>query len=389
VFLSGAAVWLWLTALRLFSEYVAVGAAALFVLNGFFAAYAQEARPYAFTLFLSAAAMYLFVRAVQDKDRRWWIGWGLVGAFSIYGHPFAVGPLIAAHLSLLVLKERPKLANWATAAVIQLGLCIPLVVIFATQDQEHIAWIPPITVSAIGGSANLVTGHGGPGMTFLVALLVLVAGVHAVKTREWNLTLVVLWALVLPAILVFVSPFKSVMVPRYLAPAIPGVMLAGVVAITKFEFQFYRIGAAGLFAVFAVVSVNTYFTHGAKDDWREATAYVLHNAQPGDAIIISYDQRDVFQYYFMRDGGKTGSAPVPLSPARPWGSAIVEHEKRIDTLSAGQIAQAVAPYQRVWSLYLDDQPYSPQLKLGLQTVFDTGEIKSFPPRVQAALFSHS
>lgn len=82
------------------SNPIALTAAALTAIEPFFVAYAQQARNYSLTFFLTLLATYFFLRALEaDKQRvssaKWYIGYGLTAFLGLYSHFLAASVLLA------------------------------------------------------------------------------------------------------------------------------------------------------------------------------------------------------------------------------------------------------------------------------------------------------
>jgi uncharacterized membrane protein len=80
VFFVAAAVMVYILARHLFCLGVGLTSGLLMGVSTFGVTYAQTARSYALLLFLSVAASYLFIRAIESESKWWWIAYVLVGA---------------------------------------------------------------------------------------------------------------------------------------------------------------------------------------------------------------------------------------------------------------------------------------------------------------------
>lgn len=97
------------------SKTIALTASALAAIEPFFVAYAQQARNYSLTFFLTLLATYCFLRALeaaqQNRSRvvlaRWFFGYGLVACLSLLSHFLAVTVFLAHGLyALLFVRNR-------------------------------------------------------------------------------------------------------------------------------------------------------------------------------------------------------------------------------------------------------------------------------------------
>jgi uncharacterized membrane protein len=82
---------------ELFTSAVGLAAALLTAVLPFHVYFAQEARPYALIIFLSALILWAFVRSWRDAGYGVWISFGLLTGFSLYAHYFVIFSLAVLH----------------------------------------------------------------------------------------------------------------------------------------------------------------------------------------------------------------------------------------------------------------------------------------------------
>jgi mannosyltransferase len=137
----------YLAARELTSARAGLIAAALLAFNPYLVWYSQEARSYALLVLFVAWGLYLFARCIQDPSRRNLGLWAVVSALGLCSHYFAVFPVAAEGLWLVVRawpRRTPVVAVGATVAV---GLALlPLAIAqegsgrrnhFATVSMVH------------------------------------------------------------------------------------------------------------------------------------------------------------------------------------------------------------------------------------------------------------
>ena len=98
------------------SKAIALTASALAAVEPFFVAYAQQARNYSLTFFLTLLATYCFLRALevaqQNRSRvvvaRWFLGYGLVAGLSLLSHFLAITVFLAHGLYALLFVRNLK-----------------------------------------------------------------------------------------------------------------------------------------------------------------------------------------------------------------------------------------------------------------------------------------
>jgi 4-amino-4-deoxy-L-arabinose transferase-like glycosyltransferase len=116
-------------------------AAALVAVSPMLIWYSQEARSYALLVFLCAASLLFFVRALRTRSGRDLALWALASALALSSHYFAVFAVgIEAAWLLVALRARRRLVFPAVIAVALAGLAlVPL--ISAQVNPTHIGWI--------------------------------------------------------------------------------------------------------------------------------------------------------------------------------------------------------------------------------------------------------
>lgn len=123
-------------------------AAGLIAVNPMLIWYSQEARCYALLVFLCAASLLFFVRALRGRNSVDLALWALASALALCSHYFAVFAIGIESLWLLIaLKDRWRVVVPAVAAVGLVGLAlIPLIV--AQVNPAHIGWIDESPLSS-------------------------------------------------------------------------------------------------------------------------------------------------------------------------------------------------------------------------------------------------
>jgi hypothetical protein len=111
-------------------------------------------------------------------------------------------------------------------------------------------------------------------------------------------------------------------------------------------------------------SLLQWYTGADKDDWRAAVASVAAQAQPGDGIVLTRDHREPFGYYWSRTADPDVLEPV--SPARPWDSAIPAAEDRSVITDP---RAAIADHERLWVVYIDPEGLPESLAAPLDAAY--------------------
>jgi uncharacterized membrane protein len=152
--------------------------------------YSQEARAYELLVFLCAASVWVWMRAMERPSTGWIVGWGVVACLAIVTHYFASFVVVFEAVSLLDRQRRNRLL-WGVLSVlttVQAAL-VPLVLQQARAHQGSGDYITATSLSSriIAVPKRFLLGeHGAPAATaiFAVALVgLLVATIWLFVTR--------------------------------------------------------------------------------------------------------------------------------------------------------------------------------------------------------------
>jgi hypothetical protein len=187
--------------------------------------------------------------------------------------------------------------------------------------------------------------------TSILVLVALVAAHRSWRARHasletWRAAVPFLW-LVLPcAVVIGASYVVPNFASRYLLMAVPG--LATVVAVGVTRIAGPRWTASVLAVVVALASLGLVHYYGSrKDDFRDATAFVLRYAHPGDEVAFVGDEGRIAFEYFTRDGQARRAGLVPAYPARAWGH-FGTGDERVAVPTAAQAGVIARGAARVW-----------------------------------------
>ncbi len=294
---------------RLFNARVGMLAGLLLTLNAFFIRYAQEARGYTLLIFLAALSSYFFVRGVERASRKHWGGYVISIILAMYTHFFGALVLVA-HITSLVFRRQRKI-SWKGLVIFGVAIVLLLLplALFQPLGIGQPIWIRQPGVNDIG---RLFVALAGTSRKLLGMYLVLCfvalgfAVTGALRTRSfvkiWPYAFLVTWLLG-PIAAAFVASFllRPVFVFRYLILCLPPFVLLAAVGLSKIS-QRWLLGAT--LAIILILSgqrLFVWYTIYQKENWREATAFVLSEAQPGDAVYFyAFYVRKPFEYYLDR-----------------------------------------------------------------------------------------
>lgn len=344
---------------KLFGPVAGSIAAVLMAINGYFIAYAQEARQYSLALFLCCLATYLLIEGVDRRSWGWWIAYALVAALSVYAHMFS-GFVILGH-ALSLPARRWREVPWARA-LISFGaiafLLIPLALFVTNNDRGQIDWVPEPTPELLREGFDDITGFAGEtmlwayGITTALALVgMIVAFVReGAGRRAWGHVVCFTWFL-FPILLSYAVSFqKPIFFPRYLIISVAALGLLAGAGLSLIRPRALAFVPAAVMVWLALPGLTTHYDD-TQADWRSASAFILEGAEEGDGIIFySPTGRRPFEYYVSLRGVSEAAALDPLLPPTPFGEYGTDTflDYMPATTKVTEFANAGAEHERVW-----------------------------------------
>jgi mannosyltransferase len=231
---------------RLVSRRAGLWAGLVFAVLPTVSAQGQDARPYAMATAAAVLSSYLFVRIIQDPQRRWFVGYGLSLVLLGYLHMFGLLLVVAHVVTLIGLGWRHRAAgspfgsarSWLVTLAAAGVALVPLLTL-GWEQRAAIAWITKPGWSATVGAAQLLTDGSTVSMVVLGELGVLGILCGSRLAPVWPLApegtapdggrmigwLAVPWLVLPPAILLAASQVIPVYYPRYITYCLPAVAL--------------------------------------------------------------------------------------------------------------------------------------------------------------------
>ncbi len=282
--------------------------------NAFVVEYAQEARSYSLVLFLVTLSSYCFTVELQEPSRLSRIGFVVSSALAVYAHYFAIYVLLAQLAVLVAVERRAALSRrWMTQALLIGALAAPTAIAAAHLGHSQISWIPRPTATTLWrASAQLAGRHWA--LLAAAPALAACAAANALWTGRWRWQLVFVAAwLVFPVALSVGSYLETMFYPRYLIVSVPALALLTGAGVASIPSRAVGVAAVALLVVLSAFQVAHWYLTDTKEDWRDASAYVLGQQRRGDrAVFISSGVEWPVDYYASLAGGES---PAPVGVA--------------------------------------------------------------------------
>jgi len=311
---------------RLFGRVEGVVGALFLALAPFHVRYSQDARFYTLLVFLSLVSVYSLYRAVQHRERVWFVGFTLASILSVYNHLFALLVLAAEVVFVLGLwvvgsargagskpgregtaEGRPAFVGKRELLAFAVSLAI---IALAYAPMVPHLWRGLSGSKGLGvGAAGLILDTApiyqaldswglGSEWSVLTLLVPFVLGVMASARAERRaLWLLCCWMSV-PFALLILAPAGHNFRPRYVLFMLPLYLLfvaRGLTAAAGFLGQRLGRGSAvlrtgvlaGLVMLIALLTIQPLRAYYEEDraDWRAVSSLVASQIAPGDEIV--------------------------------------------------------------------------------------------------------
>src|SRR5579872_1380149 len=294
---------------RLFRTNVGLLAAALFSAHAWQVRYAQEARSYSLYVLLTALSCLFFLDAMEQPTRRTWGAYVAASVLAIYSHFFAVLVIVAQWGAFLFLKSTDRAAADFLRSLKIIGVCfLPLAVFIVSRGTGPLSWIARPGWSDIHQFALDLAGNGGDWLLLLYVGCCVFAlagrgwlGCRKLPFQSWRYVFLVSWLLLPVTLTLAFSVVRPVFLPRYLLPCVVPLVLLGAVGLARVRPRWVAAIVALVMLALSVRGTMAYYHADfdlAREDWRNATRFVLENARAGDGLLFhSAQARMPFEHY--------------------------------------------------------------------------------------------
>jgi mannosyltransferase len=357
VAMAGAAVFVALTARKLFGPWTALTAGLLFSVVPSVSRYAQEARVYAFVVLAVAAATWLLLRVLERPSLARLAPYGLSVALAGVFHMVSL-VFLCAHAAIVAMYWRrtgQRRLLWAYPVTVAVSLLplLPLVVLGRKQVGRQISWLHSPDL------ANVVDHWHGLFASALVSMCVLAcAAIPAGWSRgRWPAFAIGLTAFLPLVVTWFASQgHSSYYLDRYQLYTVPAWCVLAAAGLTSLRPR--ALGAVGL-AVVALAGVQDQqhlrtSTSHENTNGRAAAAVIAKGYQPGDGIVPVRGS----QAWMMIDLETAYYLPRSVHPKDVFAEQSAVQHDDLYTVPCPDPAACLGDTKRIWLVTLgSDDPY--------------------------------
>jgi mannosyltransferase len=347
---------LYLLGRRLFDSRTGLIAGTLMAFNAYHIRYSQEARSYALTVLMCVLSSLFFVKSLEDSSRRNRLGHIFTSALAVYAHFFAALLILAQYVSLSFIDHskipETKRKNWRW-----IGLAVlPLAVFVITTGVGPVSWIKRPGLRELWVFAIHLAGNGGA-LLLLASVIACAIGLlpvfHSKGSQQsswerWRYEFLALW-LFLPVLLtVAVSFARPLFLARYFVLCLPALNLLVAAGLARLRSLWLLTPVLLVFLFLSLRGTVAYYEHDFdlhRDNWAEASQYLLSSARPGDAIVFDIAMgRMPYEYY--RSILKPDSAGAAI--LYPNHGARLTYLDFVGKPDYAQLKHSISQYPRVW-----------------------------------------
>ena len=353
---------------RLFGRRIGILSAVLFAVNACSVVYSQEARGYSLVVLLVTASTLLFVRAVEQPSYWNWVRYGFIAALSLYAHFFAALIVTAQWLSLAALPgSLIRIRKWTFALALTTVLSLPAIFFILTKNIGQLSWVAKPSLLELYHLALFLSAEGGKAVGNVLLLLSLIALVVAGREafgiwrscgrslESWRYALAFLCLLAPLSLTLLASLRTSLFFHRFLIVCLPAFVL--LVALGLSRVRPLAVPVVLYVGLSIVASIASYSR--TREEWREATRFVLSQSPPGEPIVFFEPWGRVpFDYYRSRSNANVSLKEISANSFYQLGN------------QSGGFWIVIYPLPTI-------DPATRDLESRLNTSFSTGMVRDF------------
>ena len=358
---------------RLFDSRVGLFSAALLAANAYYVQYSQDARSYSLMVLLCSLSSFYFLEALKEPSRRNRAAYILTSVLAVYAQFFSLLLLVSQWLSLNLLDRnqipRQNKNDWRWIAL----SVSPVIAFVATTGAGPLRWVQRPGLHDLWVFGLHLTGNGGPLLLLGAAAACIAAVAHIWPARKirrvswelWRYHFLLCWLFFPPLFTLALSLVKPLFVPRYFIFCLPALLLLAACGLTRLRSNWLLAPAVSLMLILSLRGTAAYYNQDIdiqRDDWRDASKYLLSHAEPGDALLFHVPMGRMPYEFYVSVLGSPSSAPLVLYP---------HHDDRITSLdfvekpNDAELQRLLPPHKRAWLVltYAETQSGQPDARM--------------------------
>ena len=367
----------------------------LFSFSPFMNWYANEARMYTLLVLMATLSQYFFLKLIESRGQRGWLGYSLTSIIGIYSHYFFAFNLLCQGIYFLASRKqfnRGTLKRFIILAIVLVAELAPWLIYFhslgsASNTSPNLP--KPSSVDLFNVFSQFSFGFQNNAVnTILLSLwpVLVIAILLSVKYGQRISAKLgyMLAAGLLPIVLAFA--FSYALTPfflgRYMVACVPPLTILLVWFVSNYRRPMYRLVTAGLLILLIGVSAQQYTSASTpvQENFRSAANIISARAKAHDVVVLSAPFTIYpFDYYYQ------GSARVRTLPE--WDRQVPGPIPAFNaqTLPA-QVAELNKNHQYVYLVLSFDQGYENTIYQYYQHHFERVDSQRLSPTLRLEVY---
>ena len=388
---------MYVLARRLLPVKWSLAVVALFSFSPFMNWYANEARMYTLLVLLSTLSQYYFLKLIESRGTKGWLGYTLTALVGIYSHYFFAFNLLCQGIYFLLARkqfDKGTLKRFIILAVVLLVELAPWLYYFyslgsASNTSPNLP--SPSSVDFFNVFSQFSFGFQNNNVnTILLSMwpILVIMALLSVKygQRISSKMAYIMAAGILPIILAFI--FSYLLTPfflgRYMVACVPPLTILLIWLVSNYKRPLYRAVTVGLFALLIGVSAQQYFSQSTpvEENYRLAASTISAKAKSRDVVVLSAPFTVYpFDYYYtgparvhtLPEWNREVPGPIPAFNAKTLPQQVAALNKNhqyayvLLSFNQGYEDQVFQYYQRHFE-HTGSQRISPDLRLEIYRV---------------------
>ncbi len=286
-----------------FDANIGLLSAFILAISSYHIRYSQEARSYSLLILLVLLSSYYLIKVLENKERKYIIGYIISSIGMIYAHGYGIFYLIFQNIYYLVFK-RKDIKLW----IVVQGIILSFFVLpFLLRDvRESLDTAYDLRIPTLNSIYNTFEIFVGKEQILYIFILVIIIGLIIDLVAKKDLDkyqFMILWLFVPFIISVIISyTIQPIYHNRYFIASFPTLILLFSKGISNFRKAPIILFVLFIVVVLQVPLIEGYYKDIQKDQWREATNYIENNTKDNDIILLYPKFTKIpFDYYYQKD----------------------------------------------------------------------------------------
>jgi len=281
--------------------------------------YAQEARGYTLSVFLTAMTIYYFILALRENKNILWLKYSIFAVLSMCASYYSLLVVLAEGVVFSRSQHRPQAKKWLLARILSFSAFFIWLPIFYKQITKinEIFWLnKPVLQSIRITFENFNVGYSASKLLYLFSsatyLILAINGIRFLLKDKKMLTFLLAFIIIPITLAYFVSKKIPIYLDRQLLIFSPLYYLLIAVGIEAIKKRSIKIFFVTLVILLSIVSLYRYYNNQIaplshhegvhlKKSFKPAAQFLYENIRNGDIIADTNPSTKVLEYYYTNN----------------------------------------------------------------------------------------